>query len=62
LKREQESLWKKHQDSLNQLQTELESEISHRKEKYAMQLSKTANNQSFENLDENEEKRELAVI
>ena len=63
IEREQENLKKRHNEILDNLHKELENEKRHRKEKLAMQLSKyMKSGQSFEEMDENEEKKELAVI
>ena len=63
LEREQENLKKRHNEILDNLHKELENEKRNRKEKLAMQLSKyMKSGQSFEEMDENEEKKELAVI
>ena len=63
LEREQENLKKRHKEILDKLHKEFENEKRNRKEKLAMQLSKyMKSGQSFEEMDENEEKKELAVI
>ena len=63
LEREQENLKKRHNEILDNLQKEFENEKRTRKEKFGMQLSKyMKSGQSFEDMDENEEKKELAVI
>lgn len=54
---------KRHADELAAQQKEFESEKMLRKEKFAMQISNyMKSNQSLEGMDENEEKRELAVM
>lgn len=61
-RKEQEMLRKKNNESLNTLQREFESDKQLRKQKFSMQLSKfMKSGKSFDELDENEEKREIAV-
>ena len=53
---------KKHADALANLEKEFESEKLLRKEKFNMQISNyMKSSQSFEELNDNEEKRELAI-
>lgn len=62
LEKEQETLRKKHIEQLNSMQKEFDSDKQLRKEKFSMQISKfMKSGKSFDELDETEEKRELAV-
>jgi hypothetical protein len=63
LQKEQENLRKRQAEILNNLQKEFDSEKQLKKEKFSMQMSKFMNSgQSFDELDEGDEKREIAVI
>ena len=62
LEKEQEVLKKREAEILNNLQKDFDKEKQLRKEKLSMQLSKyIKSGKSFDEMDENEEKRELAV-
>ena len=63
LEREQENLKKRHNEVLNNLQKEFESEKSLRKQKFDLQVSKyMKSGQSLDELNTDEEKKEIAVI
>ena len=60
--KEQDALKKKHSEQISLMQKEFDNEKHLRKEKFSMQISKyMKSGKSFDELDENEEKRELAV-
>lgn len=60
---EKENLKKNYQQMFQNLQRDFEAEKQQRKEKFSMQLSKyMMNGKSIDEMDENEEKREIAVI
>lgn len=62
LEREQEQLKRRQAEILNALQKDFESEKQQRRERFSMQLSKYMKSaQSFDEMDESDEKRELAV-
>lgn len=62
LAKELEVMKKKHLEQLNSMQKEFDNDKQLRKEKFSMQISKfMKSGKSFDELDENEEKRELAV-
>ncbi len=62
LEKEQDALKKKHSEQISQMKKEFDNEKHLRKEKFSMQISKyMKSGKSFDELDENEEKRELAV-
>ena len=62
MEREQEQLKRRQAEILNALQKEFESEKQQRRERFSMQLSKYMKSvQSFDEMDESDEKRELAV-
>lgn len=59
---EKELMTKKHLDILNSMQKEYDNEKQIKKQKFSMQLSKyIKSGKSFDELDENEEKREIEV-
>ena len=63
LEREQENLKKRHNEVLSNLQKEFESEKHTRKQKFDMQISKyMKSGQNLDELNEDEEKKEIAVI
>ena len=63
MEKEREQIRKKHAEQLGIIQKEFENEKQLRKEKFSMQISKfMKSGKSFDELDENEEKRELSVI
>ncbi len=63
LEKEKDNMKRRETDVLNNLQKEFENEKQLRKERFAMQLSKyMKSGQSLDQLDENEEKRELEVV
>jgi hypothetical protein len=63
LLREQENLKKRQADILNNMQKEFENEKQQRKEKFSMKISKFMDSgQSFDELNDGDEKREIAVI
>lgn len=60
--KEKENLKRKQNEALSQMQKEFDSEKQLRKQKFSMQLSKfMKSGQSFDELDEDEEKREITV-
>lgn len=62
LQKEQEMLKKRHSESIANIQREFESEKQLKKEKCSMQISKfMSNGQNFDDMTENEEKREIEV-
>jgi hypothetical protein len=63
LEREQDNLKKRHNEVLSNLQKEFESEKHTRKQKFDMQISKyMKSGQNLDELNEDEEKKEIAVI
>ncbi len=62
LEREQEQLKRRQTEILNALQKDFESEKQQRRERFSMQLSRYMKSvQSFDEMDESDEKRELSV-
>ena len=62
LEREQDNLKKRHNEVLNNLQKEFESEKHLRKQKFDLQVSKyMKSGQNLDELNTDEEKKEIAV-
>ena len=63
LEREQDNLKRRHTEILNNLQREFESEKNLRQQRFEIQVSKyTKSGQNYEEMNGDEEKKEIAVI